>query len=56
MDTQVYEFRVDGQISEQAREALCDMRIEEHPGGATLFCAVIDESPTCSGSWLSSGR
>jgi len=44
MDSKVYEFRVDGQLSELAREALCDMRIEEHPGGATLYCEVIDES------------
>ena len=44
MDSKVYEFRVDGQLSEQAREALCDMRIEEHLGGATLYCEVIDES------------
>ena len=44
MDTNAYEFRVDGQLSEQAREALCDMRIEQHPGGATLYCEVIDES------------
>lgn len=44
MTTKMYEFRVDGQLSEQAREAFCDMRIEEDSVGATLFCDVIDES------------
>jgi hypothetical protein len=44
MTAKVYEFRVDGQLSEQAREELCDMSIEEHVGGATLYCDVIDES------------
>ncbi len=44
MTTKMYEFRVDGQLSEQAREAFCDMRIEEDSAGATLFCDVIDES------------
>jgi hypothetical protein len=42
--TQVYEFRVDGQLSDQAREAFCDMRIEEASAGAMLYCDVIDES------------
>jgi hypothetical protein len=40
----VFEFQVDGPISEQAREAFCDMRIEERPEGAALFGTVIDES------------
>jgi hypothetical protein len=44
MSTKGYEFRVDGQLSELAREAFCDMRIEEDSAGATLFCDVIDES------------
>jgi hypothetical protein len=42
--TTVYEFRVDGRLSDQAREAFCDMRIEEIPSGATLYGEVIDES------------
>jgi len=44
MATEVYEFRVDGRLNEQAREAFCDMRIEEVPSGATLYGDVIDES------------
>jgi hypothetical protein len=44
MTTTAYEFRVDGQLSDQSREALCDMHIEEDPAGATLYCEVIDES------------
>jgi hypothetical protein len=42
--TTLYEFRVDGQLTDQAREAFCDMRIEEIPAGATLYGQVIDES------------
>ena len=44
MATKVYEFRVDGRLTDQAREAFCDMRIEEVPAGATLYGDVIDES------------
>jgi hypothetical protein len=44
MTAKTYEFRVDGQLSELAREAFCDMRIEEDSAGATLYCDVIDES------------
>jgi hypothetical protein len=44
MTTKAYEFRVDGQLSEQAREAFCDMRIHEFAGGAMLYSDVIDES------------
>ena len=44
MTTQTYEFRVDGRLTDQAREAFCDMRIEEFPAGATLCGTVIDES------------
>jgi hypothetical protein len=39
-----YEFEVDGWISEQVREAFCDMTIEELPAGARLSGTVIDES------------
>ena len=39
-----YEFRVDGRLTDQAREAFCDMRIEELPAGARLYGQVIDES------------
>jgi hypothetical protein len=42
--TRLYEFRVDGRLTDQAREAFCDMRIEELPAGARLYCEVIDES------------
>jgi hypothetical protein len=44
MMASVYEFRVDGRLTDQAREAFCDMRIEEIPAGATLYGNVIDES------------
>lgn len=44
MTTKAYEFRVDGRLTDQAREAFCDMRIEEGPTGATLYGDVIDES------------
>ena len=39
-----YQFRVDGRVTDQAREAFCDMRIEDIPAGATLSGEVIDES------------
>jgi hypothetical protein len=39
-----YEFRVDGRLTDQAREAFCDMRIEELPAGARLYGEVIDEA------------
>jgi hypothetical protein len=39
-----YQFRVDGPVTAQAREAFCDMRIEDIPAGATLSGEVIDES------------
>lgn len=42
--TTLYQFRVDGRLTDQAREAFCDMRIEEFPAGATLSGQVIDES------------
>jgi hypothetical protein len=45
MATTPYEFCIDGQLSEQAREAFCDLRIEERPGRLTsLYGEVIDES------------
>ena len=44
MTTDLYVFRVDGRLTDQAREAFCDMRIEEIPSGATLYGDVIDES------------
>ena len=40
----VYEFRVDGPLTDPAREALCDLRIEELPPGARLYGEVTDES------------
>lgn len=39
-----YEFRVDGQITDQAREAFYDMHIQDVPAGATLCGEVIDEA------------
>ena len=42
--TSLYEFRVDGRLTDQAREAFCDMRIEEAPASATICGEVIDES------------
>ena len=42
--TTAYEFRVDGRLTDLAREAFCDMRIEATPYGATLYGDVIDES------------
>jgi hypothetical protein len=42
--TTTYEFRVDGRLSDQVREAFCDMSIEEVPAGARLYGAVTDES------------
>jgi hypothetical protein len=44
MMTKAYEFRVDGHLTDQAREAFCDMRIEQTPDGAILHGDVIDES------------
>jgi hypothetical protein len=44
MTTNAYEFRVDGRITDQARESFCDMRIEELPGAVVLYGEVIDES------------
>ena len=44
MTSKPYEFRVDGRLTDQVREAFCDMRIEEAASGATLYGDVIDES------------
>lgn len=44
MRTNLYEFRVDGLLTDQAREAFCDMRIVETPTGARLYGEVIDEA------------
>ncbi len=44
MTTKAYEFRVDGRLTDQAREAFCDMRIDELPAGAVLHGDVIDQS------------
>jgi hypothetical protein len=40
----LYEFRVDGRLTDEAREAFCDMRIEESPAGARLYGEVIDQA------------
>jgi len=39
-----YEFQVDGWLTERAREAFCDMSIEELPDGARMYGDVTDES------------
>jgi len=44
MTASTYEFRVEGQLTEQAREAFCDMDIQESPAGAALVGTVIDEA------------
>ena len=44
MTSSTYEFRVEGQLTEQAREAFCDMDIEESAVGAALTGRVVDEA------------
>jgi len=44
MTASMYEFRVEGQLTEHAREAFCDMDIEESSDGAALVGTVIDEA------------
>lgn len=44
MPPSMYEFRVDGRVSEQALEAFAGMRVEEVPPGLILRGEVIDES------------
>jgi hypothetical protein len=39
-----YEFRVDGKLTQHARDAFCDMEIEEVPPGLILRGTVIDEA------------
>ena len=39
-----YEFHVDGALSAHAREALCDMDVEEIRPGAVLRGAVVDDA------------
>ena len=39
-----YEFQVDGWITDAAREAFCDMSIDELPDGALMYGDVTDES------------
>ena len=44
MVSSTYEFRVEGRLTDQAREAFCDMDIEERTVGAALVGNVIDEA------------
>ena len=44
MTSMTYEFTVDGQLTDQAREAFCDMTIEERAVGAALVGNVVDEA------------
>jgi hypothetical protein len=44
MGTRRYEFRVDGRLSEEAREAFADMQIGEVPLQTVLDGEVLDES------------
>ena len=39
-----YQFRVDGRLSEQARDAFADMRITEAPVQTIIDGEVLDES------------
>ena len=39
----MYEFRVEGQLSERTREAFCGMLVEGVPAGLILRGPVIDE-------------
>jgi hypothetical protein len=39
-----YEFHVDGSLSAHAREAFCDMDVEEVRPGAVLRGAVVDDA------------
>jgi hypothetical protein len=43
MSSTMYEFRVDGRLSEHSRDAFCGMLVEEIPPGLVLRGAVIDE-------------
>jgi hypothetical protein len=44
MVSRMYEFRVDGRLSEEERDAFAGMRIEEVAPGLILRGEVIDES------------
>ena len=44
MGTRRYEFRVDGRLSEEARNAFVDMRITEAPPQTIIDGEVLDES------------
>jgi hypothetical protein len=44
MRNRYYVFRARGTLPERAREAFCDMVVEEAPAGATLRGTVIDDS------------
>ncbi|MHA6615902.1 hypothetical protein [Pseudonocardia sp. DLS-67] len=44
MGSKMYEFRVDGRLPEQEREAFADLSVEEVPAGLVLRGEVIDES------------
>jgi hypothetical protein len=44
MRNRYYVFRARGTLPERAREAFCDMAVEETPAGATLRGTVIDDS------------
>ncbi|GAA4897233.1 hypothetical protein [Actinomycetospora straminea] len=39
-----YEFRVDGPLTDPAREAFCDMDVEEVRPGAVLRGVVVDDA------------
>ncbi|HLU58094.1 MAG TPA: hypothetical protein VKZ81_21750 [Pseudonocardia sp.] len=44
MTPKMYEFRVDGCLPEQERDAFADLSVEEVPAGLVLRGEVIDES------------
>jgi hypothetical protein len=44
MGTRRYEFRVDGRLSEEARNALVDMQVSEVPLQTVIDGEVLDES------------
>jgi hypothetical protein len=44
MTSKMYEFRVDGNLPEQEREAFADLHVEVVPAGLVLRGEVIDES------------
>ncbi|MEN3299207.1 hypothetical protein [Pseudonocardia sp.] len=44
MGTRRYEFRVDGRLSEEARDAFADMQISEAPVQTVIDGEVLDEA------------